>query len=61
MTDLAYDPERLQALARRMTAAVAELQRITSADPAAADTVRVVRSALHGIDREWLPLIRLQP
>ena len=59
MTDLAYDPERLQALARRMTAAVAELQRITSADPAAADTVRVVRSTLHGIDREWLPLIRL--
>ncbi len=59
MTDLAYDPQRLQALARRMTAAVAELQRIESADPAAADTVHVARSALHGIDRQWLPLIRL--
>lgn len=58
MTVLAYDPEQLASLLIQMTAAIEERRRLSSSDPAAAEALRVVRSALAAIEQVWSPLVR---
>ena len=56
MALLAYDPQRVDRLHRALVEAVDDLRRVTCADPAAVDAMRVVRSAVAELDASWLPL-----
>ncbi|HQZ33955.1 MAG TPA: hypothetical protein PK020_05995 [Ilumatobacteraceae bacterium] len=57
MALLAYDPQRVARLRQALGEAVDDLRRVTCTDPAAADAMRVVRSAVAQMDTTWLPLV----
>jgi len=57
MALLAYDPDRVSRLRRELADAADDLRRVTCTDPAAADSMRVVRAAVAQLDATWLPLV----
>ena len=57
MALLAYDPQRVGRLRQALVEAADDLRRVTCTDPAAADAMRVVRSAVAQMDATWLPLV----
>jgi hypothetical protein len=56
MTLLAYDPAAVGRLQVALRAALDDLRRVACHDPAAATTIRLVRSAASQIETIWLPL-----
>lgn len=61
MSNLGYDPFRVDLLARRLDHAVAELAELATAgdaDPAAGDAMHAVRLTQYGLELHWRPLLR---
>ncbi len=57
MSTIGFDPERTTGLSLHVRSAAAELAGITSSDPLAADTLRVVALTEHNLRTSWLPLL----
>jgi len=57
MSTLAFDPDRLESLRRRMTLAAAELRSLRSDDSAAATALHVVAVAAEELEEVWLPFV----
>jgi hypothetical protein len=57
MSTLAFDPERVEALRRRMEMAVAELRSMRSDDPVAAAALHRVVVATEELEEVWLPFV----
>lgn len=57
MALLAYDPQRVGRLRQALVDASEDLRRVTCADPAAADAMRVVRATVAQLDATWLPFV----
>jgi hypothetical protein len=58
MTYLAFDPQRVAALARAMNRSMGELRGVRNDDPAAADLMRQLRALTGELETTWLPLAR---
>ena len=57
MALMAYHPQSVGRLRRALVEAAADLRRVTCADPAAADAIRVVTAAVTQLETTWLPLV----
>jgi hypothetical protein len=57
MSTLAFDPDRLESLWRRMTLAAAELRSLRSDDPSAATALHVAKVAADELEEVWLPFV----
>lgn len=57
-TQIGYDPDRIRALVRLTVESIEGLARIRTADPDAADAVRVARAARRNLEDVWMPLLR---